>query len=109
MNKPLRHIALFCGVLTLALLLRATWIQFAESDKLSTHEKNRRVQIEAFSHPRGDIIVGGKPITGSKEVSGTDFKYQRVFKEGPMYAPITGYFSQAQGSTFLEGVHNGVL
>ncbi|MGW7079239.1 peptidoglycan D,D-transpeptidase FtsI family protein [Streptomyces sp. NPDC054871] len=109
MNKPLRHIAVFCGVLTLALLLRATWVQFAEGESLAKHDKNRRVQIEAFSHPRGDIIVGGKPITGSKEVSGTDFKYQRVFKNGPMYAPVTGYFSQAQGATFLEGVENDVL
>ncbi|MFE0174325.1 peptidoglycan D,D-transpeptidase FtsI family protein [Streptomyces sp. NPDC059002] len=109
MNRPLRHIAVFCGVLTLALLLRATWVQFAENDELSNHKNNRRVQIEAFSHPRGDIIVGGKSITGSKETPGSDFKYKRVFKEGPMYAPITGYFSQAQGSTFLEGVHNSIL
>ncbi|MGW0535882.1 peptidoglycan D,D-transpeptidase FtsI family protein [Streptomyces sp. NPDC003032] len=109
MNRPLRHIAVFCGILTFALLLRATWVQFAQNDKLSNHEKNRRVQIEAFSHPRGDIIVGGKSITGSKETSGSDFEYKRVFKEGPMYAPVTGYFSQAQGSTFLEGVHNSIL
>ncbi|MEU7584110.1 penicillin-binding protein 2 [Streptomyces sp. NPDC041068] len=109
MNRPLRHIAVFCGILTLALLLRATWVQFAENDELSNHKNNRRVQIEAFSHPRGDIIVGGKSITGSKETPGSDFKYKRTFKEGPMYAPVTGYFSQAQGSTFLEGVHNGIL
>ncbi|CAM5442366.1 Penicillin-binding protein 2 OS=Streptomyces alboniger OX=132473 GN=CP975_16275 PE=3 SV=1 [Streptomyces alboniger] len=109
MNRPLRHIAVFCGILTLALLLRATWVQFAENDRLANHEKNRRVQIEAFSHPRGDIIVGGKSITGSKKTSGTDFAYKRIFKDGPMYAPVTGYFSQAQGATFLEGVHNGIL
>ncbi|MFJ2774083.1 peptidoglycan D,D-transpeptidase FtsI family protein [Streptomyces sp. NPDC087300] len=109
MNRPLRHIAVFCGILSLALLLRATWVQFAENDELANHEHNRRVQIEAFSHPRGDIIVGGKSITGSKETPGSDFKYKRVFKEGPMYAPVTGYFSQAQGATFLEGVHNGIL
>ncbi|MEW2393393.1 penicillin-binding protein 2 [Streptomyces venezuelae] len=109
MNRPLRHIAVFCGILTLALLLRANWVQFAQNDDLANDKKNRRVQIEAFSHPRGDIIVGGKSITGSKETPGSDFKFKRVFKEGPMYAPVTGYFSQAQGATFLEGVHNGVL
>ncbi|MEU4798611.1 penicillin-binding protein 2 [Streptomyces sp. NPDC023327] len=109
MNRPLRHIAVFCGILTLALLLRATWVQYARNDELSHHAKNRRVQIEAFSHPRGDIIVGGKSITGSKKTSGTDFAYKRTFKQGPMYAPVTGYFSQAQGGTFLEGVHNGIL
>ncbi|MFD4634542.1 peptidoglycan D,D-transpeptidase FtsI family protein [Streptomyces sp. NPDC058284] len=109
MNRPLRHIAVFCGILTLALLLRATWVQFAENDELANDKHNRRVQIEAFSHPRGDIIVGGKSITGSKETPDSDFQFKRTFKEGPMYAPVTGYFSQAQGATFLEGVHNGVL
>ncbi|MGH4029472.1 peptidoglycan D,D-transpeptidase FtsI family protein [Actinomycetota bacterium Odt1-20B] len=115
MNKPVRRVAIFCGLLILALLGRANWVQFAQNDKLSNDTHNRRVQIEAFSHPRGDIIVGGKSITGSKasdtksDGEYSDFKYKRLFKQGPMYAPITGYFSQAQGSTFLEGVENDIL
>ncbi|MFD7104138.1 peptidoglycan D,D-transpeptidase FtsI family protein [Streptomyces celluloflavus] len=109
MDKPLRHIAVSCGVLMMALLVRATWVQFAQSDSLANDPHNRRVQIEAFSKPRGDIIVGGESITGSEQSPGSDFKYKRVSKNGPMYAPITGYFSQAQGASFLEGVHNDVL
>ncbi|MFE7607788.1 peptidoglycan D,D-transpeptidase FtsI family protein [Streptomyces celluloflavus] len=109
MDKPLRHIAVSCGVLMMALLVRATWVQFAQSDSLANDPHNRRVQIEAFSKPRGDIIVAGESITGSEQSPGSDFKYKRVSKNGPMYAPITGYFSQAQGASFLEGVHNDVL
>ncbi|WKK24278.1 penicillin-binding protein 2 [Streptomyces olivoreticuli] len=109
MNKPLRHVAVFCGVLVLALLVQATWVQFARSDKLAGDPHNRRIRIEAFSQPRGNIIVGGESITGSAQTSGSDFEYKRVFKNGPMYAPVTGYFSQAQGATFLEGVHSDVL
>ncbi|WP_030020616.1 peptidoglycan D,D-transpeptidase FtsI family protein [Streptomyces monomycini] len=108
MNRPLRHIAVFCGVLVLALLVRATWVQFVQADSLANDDNNRRVKIEAFSYPRGNIIVGGKPITDSVETTG-DFKYKRVYKEGPMYAPITGYASQSQGSTFLEGVYKDIL
>ncbi|MFJ6746942.1 MULTISPECIES: peptidoglycan D,D-transpeptidase FtsI family protein [unclassified Streptomyces] len=108
MNRPLRHIAVFCGVLVLALLVRATWVQFIQADALAKDKNNRRVKIEAFSYPRGNIIVGGKPITGSVATDG-DFKYKRTFKNGPMYAPITGYASQAQGPTFLEGVYQDVL
>ncbi|MGW5940099.1 peptidoglycan D,D-transpeptidase FtsI family protein [Streptomyces celluloflavus] len=109
MDKPLRHIAVSCGVLMMALLVRATWVQFAQSDSLANDPHNRRVQIEAFSKPRGDIIVAGESITGSEQSPGSDFKYKRISKNGPMYAPITGYFSQAQGASFLEGVHNDVL
>ncbi|KOT87806.1 penicillin-binding protein [Streptomyces sp. NRRL F-5755] len=108
MNRPLRHIAVFCGVLVLALLVRATWVQFVQADALANDDNNRRVKIEAFSYPRGNIIVGGKPITGSVETAG-DFKYKRVYKDGPMYAPITGYASQSQGTTFLEGVYKDIL
>ncbi|MFH8746080.1 peptidoglycan D,D-transpeptidase FtsI family protein [Streptomyces rimosus] len=108
MNRPLRHIAVFCGVLVLALLVRATWVQFVQADALANDDNNRRVKIEAFSYPRGNIIVNGKPITGSVETAG-DFKYKRVYKDGPMYAPITGYASQSQGTTFLEGVYKDIL
>ncbi|MFD9560967.1 peptidoglycan D,D-transpeptidase FtsI family protein [Streptomyces sp. NPDC059994] len=109
MNRPLRRIAVFCGVLTLALLVRATWVQFAQRDTLANHPDNRRVRIETFAQPRGNIIVGGAPITGSVATPGSDLKYKRVYQDGPMYAPVTGYLSQAQGATFLEGVHSDVL
>jgi hypothetical protein len=98
MNRPLRHIAVFCGLLVLALLVRATWVQFVQGEELAGDANNRRVKIEAYSYPRGNIIVGGKPITGSVATPG-DFRYKRTFKDGPMYAPITGYASQAQGPT----------
>ncbi|WP_103760170.1 penicillin-binding protein 2 [Streptomyces sp. SM10] len=109
MNRPLRHIAIFCGLLMLALLIRTNWLQYAKSEELATHEHNRRVKITQFATPRGDIIVGGKAITGSKEVQGTDFKYQRTFKQGAMYAPVTGYASQAQGMSLLEKTYDSVL
>ncbi|MFK0291617.1 peptidoglycan D,D-transpeptidase FtsI family protein [Streptomyces sp. NPDC090442] len=108
MNRPLRHIAVFCGVLVVALLVRVTWVQFVQSDELANDEHNRRVKIEAYSYPLGNIIVGGKPITGSVETSG-DFKYKRTYTDGAMYAPITGYARQAAGETMLEGVYKKVL
>ncbi|MFF7230489.1 penicillin-binding transpeptidase domain-containing protein [Streptomyces sioyaensis] len=108
MNRPLRHTAVFCGVLMLALLVRATWVQFVQADKLASDPNNRRVKIEAFSYPRGNIIVGGQPVTGSVATSG-DFKYKRTYKDGPMYAPVTGFASQAQGTSFLESVYGKVL
>ncbi|WP_274919639.1 peptidoglycan D,D-transpeptidase FtsI family protein [Streptomyces sp. WZ-12] len=109
MNRPIKHVAVFCGVMVMALFLRATWVQFVKGGTLADDPHNRRVQIEAFSQPRGDIIVGGEAITGSEATPGSDFLYKRVFKDGPVYAPITGYFSQAQGATFLEGVYSDLL
>ncbi|MFG3253960.1 peptidoglycan D,D-transpeptidase FtsI family protein [Streptomyces sp. NPDC048172] len=111
MNKPLRRIAIFCGLLTLALLIRDNWIQFVQADELKEHPKNRRVAIERYSQPRGNIIVDGKSVTGSTEVKGkvVDFKYKRTYKNGKLWSPITGYASQAFGANQLEKLYDPIL
>ncbi|MFJ6465247.1 peptidoglycan D,D-transpeptidase FtsI family protein [Streptomyces sp. NPDC091387] len=110
MNKPLRRIAIFCGILILALLVRTNYLQYVRADELDTRKENRRVRIERYAHERGDIIVdGGKAVTGSKETKDSDFKYKRVWQDGPMWAPVTGYSSQAFGATQLESIEDGIL
>ncbi|SDK54391.1 peptidoglycan D,D-transpeptidase FtsI family protein [Streptomyces indicus] len=109
MNKPLRRIAIFCGLLVLALLIRDNWLQYVKADELRTHEKNRRVLIERYAQERGDIIVGGKTITGSERTTGSDFAYKRTYKNGAMWSPVTGYASQAYGATQIESIEDGIL
>ncbi|MFF1693499.1 peptidoglycan D,D-transpeptidase FtsI family protein [Streptomyces sp. NPDC058257] len=109
MNKPLRRIAIFCGLLVLALLARDNWLQYVQADTLAKDEKNPRVTIERYATPRGDIIVDGKPVTGSKETGGSDLKYKRTYKEGPMWSPVTGFASQSVGATQLESIEDGIL
>jgi cell division protein FtsI/penicillin-binding protein 2 len=109
MNRPLRAVAVFCGLLMLALLVRANWLQYVDAEELASDKNNRRVQIDRFASPRGDIIVGGQAVTGSEAVPGRDFKYRRTYVNGPMYAPVTGYASQAQGMSLLEKTYDGIL
>lgn len=109
MNKPVRRIAIFCGLLVLALLIRDNWLQFVQADELKTHKKNRRVDIARYSQPRGNIIVDGQAITGSQETGGVDFKYKRTYKNGEMWAPVTGRSSQVFGSSQLENIYDRVL
>ncbi|MCD9876935.1 penicillin-binding transpeptidase domain-containing protein [Streptomyces guryensis] len=112
MNKPLRRIAIFCGLLVLALLIRDNWLQYVKADSLRTDPKNRRVTIARYSSPRGDIIVDGNPITGSTKTSKSglnDLEYKRTYKDGAMWAPVTGYASQAFGASQLESIDDGIL
>ncbi|MFR9725726.1 peptidoglycan D,D-transpeptidase FtsI family protein [Streptomyces sp. MS19] len=110
MNKPMRRVAIFSGLLILALLARANWVQFVQADELSSHKDNRRVLIERFAQPRGDIIVDGEPITGSAETDSDDFRYQRTYTDGPMWAPVTGAARLfEENSTMLEGVEDDFL
>ncbi len=109
MNKPLRRVAIFCGLLVLALLLRDNWLQFVRADELNAHPKNRRVQIERYSNERGNIIVDGKPITGSVDSGDEYFTYKRTYVDGPMWAPVTGYASQAYDANQIEKIEDGIL
>ncbi|SFY30807.1 penicillin-binding transpeptidase domain-containing protein [Streptomyces atratus] len=109
MNKPLRRIAIFCGILILALLVRTNYLQYVRADELNSRDENRRVRIERYAHERGNIIVDGNPVTGSVETKGSDFKYKRVWKNGAMWAPVTGYSSQAFDASQLESIEDGIL
>ncbi|AJT65827.1 peptidoglycan D,D-transpeptidase FtsI family protein [Streptomyces chattanoogensis] len=109
MNKPLRRVAIFCGLLVLALLIRVNWVQFVQGDELKNDPHNRRVAIERYSMPRGNIIVDGKPVTGSTTTDSGDFKYKRTYKNGKMWAPVTGYASQAFDANQLEKLNDGIL
>jgi peptidoglycan glycosyltransferase len=109
-NKPLRRIAIFCGLLVLALLVRDNWIQFAKADEYKDNAHNRRNLIERYSQPRGNILTAdGKPITGSKKTDGVDYQYERTYKNGKMWAPVTGYASQIFGANQLESLYDGIL
>ncbi|MET9441357.1 penicillin-binding protein 2 [Streptomyces sp. NPDC006610] len=109
MNKPLRRIAIFCGLLILTLMIRNNYLQYVKADELATDTENRRVAIERYATPRGNIIVEGKAITGSKRATSGDFDYVRTYKNGPMWAPVTGYASQAFGTNQLESIEDGIL
>ncbi|MGW7254638.1 peptidoglycan D,D-transpeptidase FtsI family protein [Streptomyces sp. NPDC054834] len=109
MNKPLRRIAIFCGLLVLTLLLRDNWLQYVKADSLKDDTNNRRVTIARYATPRGDIIVDGEPITGSVKTKSGDLKYKRTYKDGAMWSPVTGYASQAFGATQLESIEDGIL
>ncbi|MFJ2178240.1 peptidoglycan D,D-transpeptidase FtsI family protein [Streptomyces sp. NPDC087851] len=109
MNKTIRHTAVICLSLVLALLVRATWVQAYEAKALADDKYNRRTAIAQYAQPLGDIIVAGSPVTGSARTSGSDLEYERTYKDGALYAPVTGYSSQAYGSTQLEGIYADVL
>ncbi|MFE6228703.1 peptidoglycan D,D-transpeptidase FtsI family protein [Streptomyces sp. NPDC057854] len=109
MNKTIRRTSVFVLLLVLALLGRATWVQAYESKALANDNSNRRKTIAQYAHPLGNIVVAGSPVTGSKRTASGDLAYERSYTDGELYAAVTGYSSQAYGSTQLEGIWSGVL
>ena len=108
MNRPIRSLAVACLVMFLALLANVNFVQFVQADSLNNKNGNKRVINEEFSRARGAILVDGKPIAESVKTK-DEYKYQRRYPDGGLYAPITGYFSYVFGRGGLENSENGVL
>ncbi|MFI6487842.1 peptidoglycan D,D-transpeptidase FtsI family protein [Streptomyces sp. NPDC050564] len=109
MNKTIRRAAVFTLLLVLSLLIRATWVQFYDGKALADNKDNRRNAISLYANPLGNIIVAGDAITGSAQTKGSDLKYKRTYKDGSLYAAVTGYSSQVYGATQLEGIYQDLL
>lgn len=110
MNKPIRRVSIFCLVLILALMVRTNWVQGVQADAWANNSHNDRKKFDRYAYPRGNIIVaGGQPITRSDFVNGYRYKYKRSWVDGPMWAPVTGYSSQAFETSQLESLYDGIL
>ncbi|MEU9203954.1 penicillin-binding protein 2 [Streptomyces sp. NPDC048332] len=108
MIRYIRHAAAFCLLLLVALLVNAARIQVFEADELDDNSANRRTTIDRYDQPRGNILVGGRSVTGSED-TGEQLAYERTYRDGPLYAPVTGYASQTYGTTLIENAEDAVL
>ncbi|WP_328879336.1 penicillin-binding transpeptidase domain-containing protein [Streptomyces sp. NBC_00299] len=108
MTRHIRHAGFFCALLLIALLVNAARIQVFEAPSYDDNIANRRTTIARYGQPRGDILVDGAPVTGSRD-TGEHLRYERTYTNGPMYAPVTGFASQVYGTTLLEHTEDGVL
>lgn len=109
MNKSIRGVAIFVGVMFLALLVNATAGYWVRTDDLVNDPRNTRVRDEQFGGPRGPILAANTPIVQSVETGTTPYAYQRQYVDGALYAPITGYYSYIYGRTGLEQSYNAEL
>ncbi|MFI8087474.1 penicillin-binding transpeptidase domain-containing protein [Streptomyces sp. NPDC086080] len=108
MTRQIRHAALFCALLLAALLVNAARVQVLHAGDYEANPANRRDTISRYQQPRGDILVAGRPVTGSRD-TGEHLRYERTYVDGPLYAPVTGFASQEYGTTLLEHTEDGLL
>lgn len=105
MNKQLKFLSRVVFVMFLALFFSVTMIQFVNADDLRANEMNTRTAMNGYKVERGSILVNGEPVAFSTP-TGDNYRYVRQYSNGPLYAPITGYFSHTQGMSGLESAMN---
>jgi len=106
--RCIRRAAALCLVLLVALLVNAARVQVFQADSLDHNPANRRLAITRYGAPRGNILVDGASVTGSRD-TGEQLAHERTYRDGPLYAPVTGYASQTYGTTLIEDAEDGIL
>ncbi|HEY3611131.1 MAG TPA: penicillin-binding transpeptidase domain-containing protein, partial [Pseudonocardiaceae bacterium] len=110
MNTPLRRVSLAMMIMIVLLLANDTYVQVIQAVSYRTNPYNSRVLDDEYSQPRGVIVTAdGRTLLASSTATNDRLKYLRVYSNGPMYAPVTGYFSSTYGSVGIEKVENTIL
>jgi peptidoglycan glycosyltransferase len=109
MNSSIRRVGIVAGLMFFALLINITVSYLVRGPELINSPLNQRVLQEQFGWPRGPLMAGNTPIVSSEPVSSDLWANRRVYNNGPMYAPISGYYSLNYGRSRLEQVYNEEL
>lgn len=107
MNKPVRHLAVAVLVLFALLLANINYVQVFDAEDLRDNPDNTRTLQDSYSRPRGQIVVGDQAIASSKATDDAR-KYRRVYRNGRLYAPATGYYT-LYSATGIERAENSML
>jgi peptidoglycan glycosyltransferase len=107
-NSAIRRLAVAAIILMLALMANSTYLQAFRANEINGRNDNNRVRDSQFSVNRGPILIGSTPVAQSKP-SNDRFKYQRTYPSGPVYAPVTGFYSYRFGRGGIELTMNSEL
>ena len=113
MNRRIRR-RLGVGLVALIglLFLQVSYIQVFAAGRIAADPANARRQIIAeYKVERGQIITADGTVIALSEPTGANasLRYVRRYPEGPLFAGITGFYSQVYGRTELEQAMNTYL
>ena len=110
MNRQIRRVTIFVGILLLAVIVNLNWVQVIHGDAYRNNENDQRVLLDRYKRQRGQITLqsSGTPIADSVATKDA-LMYLRRYANGPLYAPVTGYDSLYYGQTGIEAAEDSVL
>lgn len=110
MNKSLKELFIAVLVLFVVLGISSTIITSINANALNADPRNRRALYHEFGSPRGAILTSDGIVIAKSDSSKDAFVYQRKYSNGPVYSPITGYFSISQrADRGIEASRNSLL
>lgn len=108
MNTPVRRVAIAVMAMVLLLMGNLTYVQVVQAGDYRSDPRNQRVLLAEYSRKRGQISAEQRILASSVE-TGDRLRYLRQYSDGPMYAPVTGYYSITYSSSGIERAADDVL
>ncbi|MGW0072379.1 peptidoglycan D,D-transpeptidase FtsI family protein, partial [Streptosporangium sandarakinum] len=109
MNGPLKRVAIACLLMFGLLMFNVNYLQAVKADKLSADARNNRNFYNRYEVERGRITAGDKVLAESVDTGvNKDFRFERRYPGGKVYAPITGFFAP-ESERDMERAENGLL
>jgi penicillin-binding protein A len=109
MTKELRRLSILMLLMFLALFASTSVIQVVQAEALAENSRNTRALYDSYEVQRGSIIASGAAIANSVP-SNDVYTWQRVYVDGDMWAPVTGYINPVLGAaTGIEQAMNQEL
>ncbi|TPF92803.1 penicillin-binding protein [Bifidobacterium sp. UTBIF-68] len=118
MNKYLRQLFTAVVCLFVILGLSSTILMAVRANSLNSDSRNARSLYHQLGAYRGAILASDGTVMAQSEPVNDAFKYQRTYSNGPLYAPITGFFAinqnadrglEASRSMLLNGEANSLI
>jgi peptidoglycan glycosyltransferase len=112
MNRQITRLAVAAVVLIGALIVATTYWQTWAAAGLADRQDNAIERVAQFTIERGRILTGPRrlPLTENveRQVRGKTFYFRR-YPQGPLFAHIVGYSTQARSRAGLERSLNDYL
>jgi len=90
-NRALKRISVAVLVMFVVLMVNVNYLQAFETSSLASRPENSRAAYEANQYERGDIVTADGVKIATTTPANDSFRYLRVYKNGSVYAPVTGY------------------
>lgn len=109
MTRQVRALGGFLLLCYTLLFIQTNRLTVFQAGELQDDSRNQLKIAREFSGPRGDVVTADGVVIARSVPSDDQYKRQREYPEGDLFAHVTGYYSLRVGTAGVEKTYNDEL